>query len=143
MKESEFDSKQLEFYPVKPGVYLMKNSEGDVIYVGKAKSLKHRIKQYFSKSGDGREMVPFLVAQITHIETLIVSSEKEALLLENTLIKKHRPKFNALLKDDKTFVSLMINHLHPWPMISIVRYRGKPKEKGLYFGPYTSTFAAR
>jgi excinuclease ABC subunit C len=88
-------------------------------------------------------MIPFLIRQIAHIDTIVVPSEKEALLLENTLIKKHQPKFNAILKDDKTFVSLMINHRHPWPMIRLIRYKGAPKKDGLYFGPYTSAFAAR
>src|SRR5262249_21299049 len=74
---------------------------------------------------------------------IVVPSEKEALLLENTLIKKHQPKFNAILKDDKTFVSLMINHYHPWPMIRIVRNKGITQPDGLYFGPYTSAYAAR
>ncbi len=138
-----FDPKQLDQFPAQPGVYLMKNREGKVIYVGKAKHLKQRLKQYFGAGRDGRAMVPFLTAQIVSIDILVVPSEKEALLLENTLIKRHQPKFNALLKDDKTFVSLMINHKHPWPMIRLVRYKGKPKENGLYFGPYTNAYAAR
>lgn len=121
----------------------MKNRNGDVLYVGKANNLKTRIKQYFAPGRDGRPMVPFLIAEVSTIDVIVVPSEKEALLLENTLIKKHQPKFNALLKDDKTFVSLMINHKHPWPMIQLVRYKGKPKKEGLYFGPFTSAFAAR
>lgn len=138
-----FDSRQLDLFPSDPGVYLMKNSSDAVIYVGKANHLKNRLKQYFVAGRDSRPMVPILVSQITHIDTIIVQNEKEALLLENTLIKKHQPKFNAVLKDDKTFISLMINHQHPWPMIRIMRNKGKPKEKGLYFGPYTSAYAAR
>lgn len=137
-----FEPKQLELFPTQPGVYLMKDSSGEVLYVGKAKHLKNRLKQYFFR-GDERPMVPFLIAQVFHIDTIVVPTEKEALLLENTLIKKHKPKFNALLKDDKTFISLMVNNQHPWPMIRLVRYKGKPKEKGLYFGPYTSAYAAR
>ena len=81
----------VERLPTEPGVYLMKDSEGKVIYVGKAKQLKVRVKQYFAVSGDSRPMVPFLIQQIAHIDTIIVPSEKEALLLENTLIKKHQP----------------------------------------------------
>lgn len=130
-------------FPMEPGVYLMKNADGDVIYVGKANKLKARIKQYFIPGRDGRPMVPFLTAEIATIDTIVVSNEKEALLLENTLIKRHQPKFNAFLKDDKTFISLMINHKHSWPMIKLIRYKGKPKKDGLYFGPYTSAFAAR
>lgn len=121
----------------------MKNQSGAVIYVGKAKNLRQRIKQYFLPGRDERPMVPFLRNEIAHIDIIVVTTEKEALLLENTLIKKHQPKFNVLLKDDKTFISLMINHKHPWPMIQLVRFKGKPKKEGLYFGPYTSTYAAR
>lgn len=138
-----FDIKLLDQFPMKPGVYLMKDAANKIIYVGKANLLKSRIKQYFAATGDNRPMIPFLIRQIAHIDTIVVPSEKEALLLENTLIKKHQPKFNAILKDDKTFVSLMINHRHPWPMIRLIRYKGVPKDDGLYFGPYTSAYAAR
>lgn len=138
-----FDVKLLDQFPMKPGVYLMRDAENKVIYVGKANVLKNRIKQYFAATGDNRPMIPFLIRQIAHIDTIVVPSEKEALLLENTLIKKHQPKFNAILKDDKSFVSLMINNRHPWPMIRLIRYKGVPKEDGLYFGPYTSAYAAR
>lgn len=137
-----FDVKLLDKFPTEPGVYLMKDVNSKVIYVGKAKVLKSRIKQYFSLT-DTRPMIPFLIEQIAHIETIVVPSEKEALLLENTLIKKHQPKFNAFLKDDKSFISLMVNNRHPWPMVRLIRYKGVPKEDALYFGPYTSAFAAR
>lgn len=140
---SSFDPKQLDKFPQDPGVYLMKNSEGEVIYIGKAKNLKNRLKQYFVPGRDERPMVPFLLSEIAFIDTIVVPNEKEALLLENTLIKRHQPKFNAILKDDKTFISLMVNHKHPWPMIKLIRFKGKPKKDGLYFGPYTSAFAAR
>lgn len=121
----------------------MKGRTGDVLYVGKAKNLRQRVRQYFLPAGDGRVMVPFLIAKVDDIETIIVTSEKEALLLENTLIKKHKPKYNALLKDDKTFIALKLNSRHPWPMIQLVRYHGKPKPDGQYFGPYTSAHSAR
>lgn len=130
-------------YSQEPGVYLMKNSAGVVIYVGKAKSLQKRLKQYFQPGRDERPMVPYLTAEIATIDIIVVPNEKEALLLENTLIKKHQPKYNALLKDDKTFISLMINHKHPWPMIKLIRTKGQPKKDGLFFGPYTSAYAAR
>lgn len=140
---SSFEIKTLDKYPTEPGVYLMKNRSGDVIYVGKANNLRQRLKQYFLPGRDERPMVPFLVAEITSIDIIVVTTEREALLLESTLIKKHQPKFNALLKDDKTFISLMINHKHPWPMIQLIRTKGKVKKEGLYFGPYTSAYAAR
>ena len=140
---SLFDTNELELFPKEPGVYLMKNDKHKVLYVGKAKNLKQRVKQYFVSGRDEREMVPFLISQVKSIDTIVVMSEKEALLLENTLIKQHKPKYNVLLKDDKTYISLMINHKHKWPMVNLVRYRGKPKGDGLYFGPYTSAYAAR
>ncbi len=136
------DISSLNHFPTQPGVYLMKNASQQVIYVGKAKNLKNRLKQYFSLA-DTRPMIPFLIEQTISIDTIVVSSEKEALLLENTLIKKHQPKFNAILKDDKTFISLMINPSHPWPRLQLVRYKGPPPPEDLCFGPYTSAQAAR
>jgi excinuclease ABC subunit C len=137
-----FNPKVLALYPDQPGVYLMKNAKGDVLYIGKAKNLKLRLKQYFSQSGDQREMIPHLIAQVENIETIVALTEKDALILENNLIKRHKPKYNVLLKDDKTFVSLMISK-HKWPMLKVVRYKGAPKEDGTYFGPYTNALAAR
>lgn len=120
----------------------MKNRTGTILYIGKAKNLRQRVRQYFAKGGDGREILPYLVPKIEEIETVIVRSEKEALLLENNLIKQHRPKYNALLKDDKSYIALKVAQ-HQWPRVDIVRYRGKPKADGLYFGPYTNASAAR
>ena len=136
-----FDPASLTLYPDQPGVYLMKNAEKRMLYIGKAKNLKVRLKQYFSET-DSREMVPYLISQIASIDTIVTLSEKDALLLENNLIKQHQPKYNVLLKDDKTFVSLMVTR-HQWPMVRLVRYKGKPKNDGLYFGPYTNAWAAR
>lgn len=138
-----FDLEALKDFPTDPGVYIMKNRQGKVLYIGKAKNIRQRVKQYFTPGVDTRPMVPVLISQVANIETIIVSSEKEALLLENTLIKEHQPKYNALLKDDKTYIALKINNRHPWPRLELVRYRGRPKADGLYFGPYTSAFAAR
>lgn len=138
-----FDVKKLEQLPLQSGVYLMKDSKGTVIYVGKANILRQRVKQYFVPGRDSREIIPHLVAQIVSIDTVIVSSEKEALLLENTLIKQYQPKYNALLKDDKGYIALKINHKSKWPMLQLVRYKGKPPADGIYFGPYTSALAAR
>lgn len=137
-----FNTQQLSHFPTSPGVYIMKNDKEKIIYVGKAKNLRNRVKQYFT-GGDGREMIPYLVAQVAEIDTIVVRSEKEALILENNLIKKHRPRYNALLKDDKTYFSLMINHKHQWPMIRVVRFKGKPPTGNLYFGPYAHGHAAR
>lgn len=137
-----FDPKKVSDFSTDPGVYLMKNKKGVILYVGKAKNLRQRVRQYFVPGGDGREMIPFLIAHVDEIDTIIVRSEKEALLLENNLIKHHRPKYNALLKDDKTYIALKVTK-NIWPRVDLVRYRGKPKPDGQYFGPYTSAFAAR
>jgi excinuclease ABC subunit C len=138
-----FDLSALNHFPTASGVYIMKNSQGKILYVGKAKNLRQRIKQYFLQGRDTRAVIPYLITQIETIDFIIVTSEKEALLLENNLIKKHQPKYNASLKDDKSFFSLSINHKHQWPMIRVVRYKGKPPSGALYFGPYTNGHAAR
>ena len=138
-----YDTKKLETFATQPGVYLMKGREGNILYVGKAKNLRQRVKQYFVPGRDGRLMVPYLIAKVFSIDTIIVFSEKEALLLENNLIKQHKPRYNALLKDDKTYIALKVNNKHLWPTVSIVRYKGNPKPDGLYFGPYTSADSAR
>lgn len=138
-----YDIKKLEFFPTQPGVYLMRDEQGIVLYVGKAKNLRQRVKQYFVPGRDGRLMVPYLVAKIVNIDTVVVSSEKEALILENNLIKQHRPRYNALLKDDKSYIALKIATNEEWPTVRLVRYRGSPSPDGLYFGPYTSAQAAR
>ncbi len=139
----KFDIDSLEAFPTQAGVYIMKGPGGEVLYIGKAKNLRSRIRQYFAPGGDGRFIIPFLVAKVQSIDTILVTSEKEALLLENNLIKEHQPRYNALLKDDKTYIALKINNKHTWPMVSLVRYRGRPEPDGLYFGPYTSAEAAR
>lgn len=137
-----FPLPKLETFPTLPGVYIMKSQNGTVLYVGKANNLKQRVRQYFL-GGDGRAIIPFLISKVAEIDTIIVTSEKEALLLENNLIKKHQPTYNALLKDDKSYIALKVNTRHPWPMVQLVRYKGKPTPDGLYFGPYTSAHSAR
>ena len=83
----QFDPKQLKNYPQEPGVYMMKNHEGTILYIGKAKNLKVRLKQYFQET-DTREMIPYLISQITYIDTIVTPNEKEALILENNLIQR-------------------------------------------------------
>lgn len=126
----------------KPGVYLMKDTKGSVLYVGKAKNLKKRIEQYERKQ-DSRAMIPFLMEKITDIETIVTFTEKEALILESSLVKKHKPKYNVLLKDDKSFISLYLNTKHLYPRLEIIRYRDAQKISGLHFGPFTSALSAR
>ncbi len=128
----------LSHFPIQMGVYLMKGKDGKVLYIGKANNLKMRLRQYFTKT-DTREMVPYLLQEVAAIDTLVVTNEKEALLLENNLIKKHQPKYNVLLKDDKTFISLFFTK-HKWPMLKITRGRKRLPEA---FGPYTSATKAR
>ena len=131
----------LSSYPKETGIYLMKDARGNVLYVGKAKNIQSRLKQYFSNT-DLRPQITPLLAQVTSIETLIVPTEKEALLLENNLIKKYQPKYNILLKDDKTYVSLLLTK-HTYPRLTIIRLHKNQKTKGELFGPYTSAKAAR
>ena len=138
-----FDPKELVHYPTSPGVYLMKDAKGKVLYVGKAKNLQARLKQYFIPGRDSRKTVPVLLKELCNIETIIVNGEKEALILENTLIKQHRPKFNILLRDDKNYISLSINPTEAWPKLRFERFTHRPKDGSLRFGPYISSIAAR
>lgn len=139
---SLFDPSKLKNYPLEPGVYLMKDALGSILYIGKAKQLKVRLKQYFQDT-DTRQMIPMLLAQVSFIDTIITPNEKEALILENNLIKKYKPKYNILLKDDKMFMSLVVTTKHEWPMLKLVRHKGSQTKDGLYFGPYTNTLAAK
>ena len=133
----------LSTLPAKPGVYLMLSKGGRVLYVGKAKNLRVRVKQYFVPGRDSREMVPKLVQQVASIETIVVGSEKEALLLENTLIKRHQPKYNVIFRDDKSYICLALSDKDAWPMVSIVREYGQMRRDDRHFGPYSSAYSAR
>ncbi len=128
-------------FPTSPGVYLMKGAEGKILYIGKAKNLRARVSSYFSPEKDGRYQLKFLMRKVEDIECIVTTNEKEAFLLENTLIKKHQPRYNIFLKDDKTYLSLKLNIQHPFPRILITRKI--TKDGSLYFGPYTSALKAR
>ena len=131
----------LEKLPTEPGVYLMKDKRGRVIYVGKAKSLKNRVRSYFHRSGDNRPFVKLLDRILADIETVITGSEKEALLLENNLIKQHKPRFNVRLIDDKNYLVLRLDDKARYPRLEVTR---KIREDGArYFGPYHSARACR
>ena len=131
----------LKKYPQAPGVYQMLGEKDEILYVGKAKQLRNRLRSYFSSGGDGRLHIPLLMEKVQRIETIITDTEKEALLLENTLIKKHRPRYNIDLRDDKTYVSVRIDLNDPFPMMQVVR---QVKDDGAhYFGPYSSASAIR
>lgn len=126
--------------PLKPGVYLMKNTKGDVIYVGKAKSLKNRVTQYFGHSTNHSAKVIKMVSNVNSFETIICDTEYEALMLENSLIKQHQPKYNILLKDDKGFHYVKVTN-ETWPKIEAVK---TIKNDGAeYIGPYYSFSVVR
>ena len=122
------------------GVYLMYDDTERVIYVGKARNLRARVRQYV-RGDDKRAQIRFLMQRARHLETVITDTEKEALILENTLIKKHRPRYNINLRDDKTYVSLRIDLNEDYPAIKVVR-RVK-RDKAMYFGPYASAGALK
>lgn len=132
---------KLSQLPNSPGVYVMKDAGGAVIYVGKARNLRQRVRTYFSQSGDSRWHVRFLVARIADLDIILTDTEKEALLLENTLIKQHRPRYNLDLKDDKTYFSLRVDLQEQYPRFNIVRKISRDGAR--YFGPYSSASAAR
>ena len=124
-----------------PGVYLMKDAAGHVIYVGKARDLRKRLASYFKSAGQLDRKVGILVDKISDFDTIITRTEKEALILESNLIKRHRPRYNVILKDDKRYPSLRIDLNEKYPNFSIVRKIGK--DKALYFGPFASAHAVR
>jgi len=129
---------KLAILPDQPGCYLMKNDRGAIIYVGKAKNLKNRVRSYFSGSHDAKTQR--LVADIADFEYIVTSSDIEALLLEMNLIKKHEPKYNVMLKDDKSYPYIKItNERHPRLIIT----RKVKKGSGKYFGPYPNVSAAQ
>src|SRR3989337_4532481 len=123
--------------PQYPGVYLLKGSKGDVLYIGKAKNIRSRVRSYFRDTTDTRYTVKFLASKVSDIEYLITTNEKEAIILEDTLLKKHKPRYNIRLKDDKTYVSIKLTVQEKFPRISVVR---RIKDDGArYFGPYASS----
>jgi len=124
-----------------PGVYLMKDAAGEVLYIGKARNLKKRLASYFKNSGPMDLKVKILVDKITDLETIITRTEKEALILESNLIKRHKPRFNVILKDDKRYPSLRIDLNEKYPNFDIVRKIGQ--DNAMYFGPFASAHAVR
>src|SRR3989337_1239676 len=127
--------------PQYPGVYLLKGSKGEVLYIGKAKNIRSRVRSYFRDTTDTRYTVKFLASKISDIEYLITTNEKEALILEDTLLKKYKPRYNIRLKDDKTYVSIKLTLAEKFPRILITRQIKKDGSR--YFGPYASAQKAR
>lgn len=132
---------KLKLLPTKPGVYLMKNDAGEVIYVGKAVSLRHRVRSYFQSGRAVSPKVAALVENVAGLEYIVTDSEVEALILESNLIKEYEPRYNVRLKDDKAYPYLKVTLDEPFPRIAIVR-RVK-KDGSRYFGPYTNVQAVR
>ena len=134
--------RKLDKLPASPGVYVFHGTGGKVLYVGKARSLRNRVRSYFQAgSSDLRAFVSRLERELADIETFVTHTDKEAALLENQLIKSHQPKYNVKLKDDKEYLSLRLDAKRPWPRIEVVR---RPKPDGAqYFGPYHSATSAR
>ncbi|HLW71711.1 MAG TPA: excinuclease ABC subunit UvrC [Candidatus Binataceae bacterium] len=135
----EFGDK-LDTVSTDPGVYLLKDRNGKVLYVGKAKSLRSRVRSYFRDGGDGRFQVRFLMRRVHDFDTLVARSEKEALILENNLIKQYKPRYNIRLKDDKSYLSAKVTN-HAWPRISVTRRI--VKDGGRYLGPFGSADGLR
>ena len=140
-KTTEFDSRTfLKNVSVLPGVYRMYDDKQEILYVGKAKNLKKRLSSYFRKTGVTKK-TQSLVKKINSIEITITHTEGEALLLESNLIKEHRPHYNILLRDDKSYPYIFISENDEFPRISI--HRGAKRKKGKYLGPYPNAGALR
>ncbi len=132
---------ELKKLPSKPGVYLMHDKTDAIIYVGKAVSLKNRVRQYFQTSRNVSAKIERMISQIDYFEYIITDSEVEALVLENNLIKEHRPKYNTMLKDDKTYPFIKATVFEDFPRL--IYSRQQSRDKCRYFGPFTSSSAAR
>ena len=130
-------AEKVDALPAEPGVYLFKNERGKVLYVGKAQNLRSRVRSYFAAGGDGRIQVPQLVERVRDVEVLVLPTVKDALLLENELIKRHRPAFNVRLRDDKQYLALRLDPREEWPRLTLVRRFAD--DGAWYFGPYTSS----
>jgi len=135
-----FTADKVAALPNRTGVYLMRDNAGKVIYVGKAKDLRARVRAYLSRA-DERSQIEFLVRRVADVETLLTSTDKEALILENNLIKQYKPRYNIRLKDDKSYLSIKVTTQHPWPRI--LATRKIVKDGNRYFGPFSSALAAR
>lgn len=139
-RATDLDSK-LAHLPDQPGVYLMKNAQGDILYIGKALVLADRVRSYFQKGADHQPKTTVMVSQVADIETIVTGSELEALILESNLVKRHKPRFNVVLRDDKQYPYLRLPIKEAFPRISIVRK--VQKDGALYYGPYVPTNALR
>jgi excinuclease ABC subunit C len=135
MSNSELIREKLRHLPTRPGVYLMRSGDGEILYVGKAKSLRSRVRSYFSSTLSESLKTRELVRRIVDFETIVVNSEAEALILENNLIKEHQPRFNITLRDDKTYPYIKITVGEPFPRVIVTRKLARDGSR--YFGPFT------
>ncbi len=134
-------SEQLRRLPTSPGVYLMRDAEGNILYVGKAASLRHRVRSYFGGRQKLSPKLQRMVTRVNDIDFFVTGSEQEALILELNLIKRHRPRYNVRLKDDKTFPYLKIDTGEDWPRVQITRHL--EQDGARYFGPFASAKSVR
>ena len=140
MEENNNLKEKMTSAPRSPGVYIMRDEQKKIIYVGKANDLKSRIGSYFTGK-DTRPMAPFLMSRVKDIDFITTATEKEALILENNLIKQHRPRYNVILRDDKTYYHLTLDPSEKYPRLQLIRKR--LNNAALYFGPYPSGLAAK
>ncbi|MHC5034100.1 MAG: excinuclease ABC subunit UvrC [Planctomycetota bacterium] len=134
-------AKKIDGLPRRPGVYLMKDARHEVVYVGKAKDLRTRVRTYFQERAEDWRLISKRIDQVADVDVVVTASEKEALLLESNFIKQFRPRYNVYFRDDKSFVSIKIDLAEPWPRPIVTRRLDAPK--ALCFGPYASAKAAR
>ena len=132
---------ELKKLPTRPGVYIMHGGQDEIIYVGKAVSLRNRVRQYFQASYKRSPKIEQMVSQVSRFEYIVTDSELEALVLENNLIKEHRPKYNTMLRDDKTYPFIKVTVQEAFPRVLFTRQMKKDRSK--YFGPYTSAEAVK
>ena len=125
--------------PHAPGVYLMRDKKAKVLYVGKAKDLHKRLSSYTRHSGAEHSKTTVMLAGVDRVETIITATEKEALILEASLIKEHRPKYNIILRDDKNYPYIRVSVGEEWPRVAMARR--KAADSARYFGPYSSSSA--
>ena len=141
-KEAEFNiPEELKKLPRLPGVYLMHGPMDEIIYVGKAKNLRNRVKQYFQKSYKKSIKIQQMVSQIQRFEYIVVDSELEALVLESNLIKENKPRYNTVLKDDKSYPYIRFSVEEDYPRLFITRSKRNKRSK--YYGPYTTVEQVR
>src|ERR1051325_10017808 len=143
MNDMSTDLKEtIKQLPLSPGVYRFVDAKGEVLYVGKARSLKKRVSSYFRATGHALSpKIQALVGHTNNVEVTITHTESEALLLENNLIKSLKPRYNVVLRDDKSFPYIFVSEEQEFPRLAF--HRGAKREKGRYFGPYPSAFAVR